>query len=82
MITKEQLIKLAGNGILYAGHVKDSKGNPAKARLNGKIKLWKTRPDDFSQPMKYGIKQCFYLEPGNVHKWFITEEEAKCSNQC
>lgn len=36
-------------------------GTPVRARSNGKLKLWKTRPSEWRLPMKYGLKECFYL---------------------
>ena len=36
-------------------------------RRNGKTKLWKTRPDDFRVPIKYGLREYSYITPENVH---------------
>ena len=49
----------------------NSDGTPARCRPNGKIKLWKTRPSDFSLPVKYGLKTCFYLNPVTILDWVI-----------
>ena len=48
---------------------KDSRGRPLRIRPNGKLKLWKTRPHDFRLPVKYGLRECFYLTPSNIHEW-------------
>ena len=50
---------------------KNADGTPLRARVNGKPKLWKTRPDDFKVPLKYGMKTCFYLTPENVNDWTL-----------
>ena len=31
-------------------------------RINGKCKTWKTRPNDLRLPIKYGIRECAYIE--------------------
>lgn len=33
-----------------------------RVRVTGKVKTWKTRPDDFRIPVKYGLKTCGYVE--------------------
>lgn len=42
---------------------------PCRARVNGQVKTWKTRPDKFSIPMKYGLKDCFYITEANAGDW-------------
>lgn len=49
----------------------DSRGFPMKCHSNGKLKTWKTRPNDFQLPVKYGIRQCFYITPSNHKDWVI-----------
>ncbi len=49
----------------------DSRGFPMKCHASGKLKTWKTRPNDFQLPVKYGIRQCFYITPSNVKDWVI-----------
>lgn len=43
-------------------------------RRNGATKLWKTRPDDFRVPIKYGMRQCSYLEAHNAHRFHTADE--------
>lgn len=55
------------------------KSNPAaplECRANGKCQTWKTRPADFKLPVKYGLKECFYITPETAHEWCATSEEA------
>lgn len=47
----------------------DSRGMPVKCRKTGALKVWKTRPGDFRQPVKYGLKQSFYITPDNIGDW-------------
>lgn len=41
-------------------------------RVNGAVKRWKTRPSDCRVPIKYGLKECAYIE------W----EDGKCTSTC
>jgi hypothetical protein len=53
---------------------------PLRAKRYGKTKRWKTRPNDFAIPVKYGLRTHFYItnvpykdyQPNN-HEWNITE---------
>lgn len=49
----------------------NSDGTPARCRANGKLKLWRTRPEDFSLPVKYGWRTYFYLNPVTILDWVI-----------
>lgn len=66
MITKNQAMTKR-----YFSHVtlKDSRGNPVRCRASGKCQTWKTRPNDFKLPVKYGLYQCFYITPENAAEW-------------
>lgn len=43
-------------------------------RRNGKTKLWKTRPDEFQVPVKFGMYEYSYLTDTNADQ-FHTEDE-------
>ena len=66
MITKDQAMTKR-----HFSHVtlKDSRGNPVVCRANGKCQTWKTRPNDFKLPVKYGLYQYFYITPENADEW-------------
>lgn len=42
---------------------------PIQVRRNGRTKRWKTRPKEFQIPVKYGLKECFYIDQRNAHEW-------------
>lgn len=47
-------------------------GNPQwRCRANGKCKIWKTRPHEFRLPVKYGLRECFYITNDNAHQWNV-----------
>jgi hypothetical protein len=50
---------------------RDSRGYPVRCRKNGQLKLWKTRPTEFRLPVKYGLKECFYLTEFNASDWVV-----------
>jgi len=55
---------------------KNADGTPVRARRNGKTRTWKTRPDRFQIPVKYGLKSYFYIdnfEYQNAGDWNVVE---------
>ena len=54
-------------------------GSRLRARRTGKTKVWKTRPGEFKIPVKYGLKESFYITHLNKADWSIfpigTEKE-------
>jgi hypothetical protein len=49
-------------------------GTTYRARQSGEVKTWKTRPDDFKVPVKYGLYASFYIDnladgENNAHMW-------------
>ena len=69
MITKEIATKLTHRTILHHVKVKNADGTPARCRVNGQCQTWKTRPTEFRLPVKYGLKDCFYLTLSNANDW-------------
>ncbi len=51
--------------------LKSKRGEPVKCRRNGKTKTWKTRPNEFKIPVKYGLYEYFYITENNCHEWNI-----------
>jgi len=45
-------------------------------RRMGQTKLWKTRPDDFRVPVKYGMRarDSWYITPENAKDFHTTDE--------
>jgi len=71
MITKQIATTLSHRAILHHTHYKDAGGSPARCRVNGKCKTWKTRPEDFRLPVKYGLRTCFYITPADAANWKV-----------
>lgn len=74
MITKEQAMTL---GMFYHVTARNADGTAVRCRANGRCKTWKTRPDDFRLPVKYGLKRCFYLTPRNADEWLPYDPSEK-----
>lgn len=69
MITKAIAQSLPIGRVLYHISLRNSDGSALRCRVNGKCKVWKTRPDDFQLPVKYGLKTCFYIHPYEAKEW-------------
>jgi hypothetical protein len=51
---------------------KDKNKTPLKVRRNGKTQVWKTRPNEFRIPVKYGLYDYYNITQDNCHEW-VTE---------
>jgi len=71
MVTLKQVKKLGYRDELYHKDLKDSQGHSMRARVNGKIQLWKTRPTEFRLPMKHGMYDTFQLTHLNADQWTL-----------
>ena len=72
MITKEQTISLTYRDTIYHVRAKNAYGSPMRARVNGAIKLWKTRPLEFRLPIARGLYEHGYLDEANAESWSLT----------
>ena len=61
---------------LYCSIYQNADGTPLRARVNGKLRTWKRQPDYYELPMKYGLRNCFYITPENAPYWFVSEADA------
>lgn len=75
MITKEQAMALDYRHELWHVRQKNSDGTPLRCRVNGKCKTWKTRPNAFRLPVKYGLRECFYIDDHNAGSWYDPQAE-------
>lgn len=51
--------------------VKNKDGTPLRARRNGETKTWVTRPDEWSLPVKHGLKNCFRITEQDAEDWNV-----------
>jgi len=52
---------------------RDKKQTPLKVRRNGKTQTWKTRPNDFKIPVKYGLYEYTYITQDNCDSWYVED---------
>lgn len=83
MITYEQAGRLVHGQNLYSltqSYPHRSKGAskaPVRVRVSGAVKVWgASRPGEFKVPVKYGLRQSFYITPQNAAEWTLDEQEA------
>lgn len=69
MITKEQAVAAQYRDEFHHIAATNADGTPLRCRVNGKCKTWKTRPSEFRLPVKYGLKDCFYITHENANEW-------------
>ena len=69
MITKQQAIDSKHRQEFNHVSVKNADGTPARCRVNGRCKVWKTRPLEFRLPVKHGLYDCFYITQDNADEW-------------
>ena len=84
MITKEQAMIVKGEFYML-----DYTNRISRVRVSGQCKTWKTRPDDFRLPIKYGLYENSAVEcyrtgeitlAGNWRRFFVTLEDAKAAH--
>lgn len=67
-ITKE----IALNATEFFHRSMSNKGKtPLKVRRNGKTQVWKTRPNEFRIPVKYGLYEYYNITDKNCHEWYV-----------
>lgn len=74
MITKEIAVSLKHGNILHHVSKTNSDGSPMRVRVSGKVQTWKTRPDHFKIPVKYGLYESGYVDNMNncnYNEWVL-----------
>jgi hypothetical protein len=80
VITKEMAMSLPIGTTLYHKTLRNADGSTMRARINGKCKTWKRRPDDYHLPMKYGYKGRGFYVGIPCHTQFGAESVTNPSN--
>jgi hypothetical protein len=74
MLTKEQAINLPLRTILHYHRPKINTDICHRWRINGKSKTWKTRPEEFKIPIKFGLYEHGYLTHENAANFFLAKD--------
>lgn len=75
-ITKAQAQTLDYGDVIYHVHNTNADGTPQRWRITGKCTVWKTRPDEFSRPLKHGLYRYGKLTHSNAGEFVLTEADA------
>jgi len=51
--------------------LKNADGSALRVRASGKCQTWKTRPNAFKLPVKYGLYNSFYITEENADQWKV-----------
>jgi len=71
-LTAEKAKSLSLGEIIYDLNEKNADGTPRRWKVNGVVKTWKTRPNDFRVPLKHGLKTYDYISEESF------DEDGKC----
>lgn len=74
MVTKQECVWAGEHGAEFEylhGTYARSK-ELKRVRVSGKCKTWKTRPDEFQLPVKYGMYESLYITHGNAKDFQLT----------
>lgn len=75
MITKAQAVAATHhNEFVHVSAKQADKRTPVRCRVNGKCQIWKTRPEEFKLPVKYGLYQSFYITQDNAKDWSVAND--------
>lgn len=80
MITAQQVAALTVGTTLHHATQRNADGTPLRARVNGKVQLWKTRPTDFRIPIKSGLYAYGNITPSVAHAWHLSAADALAAN--
>lgn len=70
-MTKEQAMSLSRGTRLVHVSAKQASGSPMQCRVNGMCKTWKTRPNQFSLPVKQNLNDFGYITEQNAEYWEV-----------
>jgi hypothetical protein len=66
----------------HATYSQGSKGSECqRVRRNGQTKTWKTRPDVFSIPVKWGFRDAFRITQLEKDEWNVASECPRCATR-
>jgi len=74
-VTKAVCQKAHSGQLFYSRTLTNADGSPLRVRVSGQCKTWKTRPDEFRIPVKYGMYENGYLTETNADQWGTTCKE-------
>lgn len=74
-ITLEEAKELKHGDILYHTKNKNADGTPQRWKVNGRVKTWKTRPNQVQIPIKQGLYSFDHLTERDLHTVTLSNNE-------
>lgn len=71
MVTKDEAMVASNFTFKIANPKHKSFGELRNCRRSGKTQVWKTRPNDFKVPVKYGLYESFYITQDNASEFSV-----------
>lgn len=75
MLTKQQAMNLRHGDILHHVKLRGSDQKPLRVRVSGMCQTWKTRPQEWRLPVKYGLYVNGTVTHLNACLWRLPSEE-------
>jgi hypothetical protein len=63
--------------IIYYRCATNADGTPMRAKVMGRVKLWKRSPERIQIPMKRGLRETFHVTEDDLENWSLDEGEAQ-----
>lgn len=76
-ISLKQAKALKPGQIMYAIGQYNADGTAMRAKVNGKVQTWKTRPDEVKIPYKRGMYEYGYIRENDLKNFSLTEPPAR-----
>jgi hypothetical protein len=71
-VTRQEVLDAGYNGRYHEEH--KPAGKIYEWRANGRCQTWKTMPNRFSQPVKYGIRSYGYITQDNMNNFHLASK--------
>lgn len=75
MLMKQQAMSLPHGFVLHHVYHKNGDGTPLRVRVSGRCLTWKTRPQEWRLPVKYGLYVYGAVTHLNACLWCVPGEE-------
>lgn len=83
MITKPQIVDESNREFHHVSRTQSGYPNPVcyRIRRNGRTQTWKTRPDEFKMPYKWGLYGHGYITHDNASEWVLASQCPRCNTK-
>ena len=75
-MTANEAMALKLGKVVYDKIYRNKDGSPLRWKVNGAVKRWVRKPDNFKVPIKRGLYEHGYITPENVMDFELKEESA------